>query len=89
MQHGAGICKKTSLGSKAITYRARVLPDPQATLRAKIIIRIYPQHIPSPTTGRARGLLHSACQDTAAVHWQTPLEPELGLVLFSSRFLTL
>lgn len=31
VQDGAGAYRKTSLGSKAITYRARVLPDPQAT----------------------------------------------------------
>lgn len=39
-------------------------PDPQATLQGKVVIWIYPQHIPSPATGHPRGPQHSACRGT-------------------------
>lgn len=54
VQHGAGMCKKTSPGSKATTYRVWVLPDPQVTQSTRSTSQPRP----------CQGPLHGACQDS-------------------------
>lgn len=85
VQCGAGMCKKTSLWSKAITYGARPTSNTTRKGRHLDLPAAHPQpcHRPSQRTPAQCLSGHSA-----VVHWQTPQQPELGLVLFLYCFFT-